>query len=130
MTTTQTITSEQQLLRLPVVCLATANFDLTVQDVVQGKATVIGTYILHTEQDFVCRRKSKEDLFLRSLLLSGGMLIAEGWLGSAPPAVSVFMRFFFAANNLDTTRLHFFVFGRSFRISRLVTTSGGCLGTI
>ena len=33
---------QEQVLALPVVCLATANFDLTVRDVVKGKATVIG----------------------------------------------------------------------------------------
>ena len=31
-----------ELLRLPVVCLATANFDMTISDVLQGKVTVIG----------------------------------------------------------------------------------------
>ena len=35
--------TQDQVLALPVVCLATANFDLTLRDVVQGKATVIGT---------------------------------------------------------------------------------------
>ena len=33
---------QQDLLDLPVVCLSTANFDLTLKDAVEGKRTVIG----------------------------------------------------------------------------------------
>jgi len=35
-------TPTEEVLQLPVVCLATADFDLTVKDIVKDKATVIG----------------------------------------------------------------------------------------
>jgi NDP-sugar pyrophosphorylase family protein len=33
----------EQIVSLPVVCLATANYDLKISDVIEGKNTVIGT---------------------------------------------------------------------------------------
>jgi hypothetical protein len=43
-TSNATVTAATEVCTLPVVCLQTANFDLTVGDVIKDKNTIIGAY--------------------------------------------------------------------------------------